>query len=200
MEPTTKILAEDHQIILRMLKILNQSINRFENKEYVSTKIFDKAIDFIHFYIDKYHHTTEENIVFKMIKERDSLLDKGLIKKLAMEHKLARAYISKFEKAVNHFKRDNESARSKIIENARKFSLLISHHIHQENEVFNQMADHILSLDDQNLLSKMLEKKRKEWGDDVYYKYNEMVEEMEREYWHSEPNIYFERLDKAEIS
>ena len=200
MEPTTGILNEDHKIILRMLKILNQSINRFENGGYVSTKIFDKTVDFIHFYIEKYHSKTEEDIVFKMLKERDSLFDKGLIKKLAMEHKLARNYIFKFEKAVNHFKRGNESARNKIIENARKFSLLISHHIHQENEVFNQMADHILSLDDQNLLSKMLEKKRKEWGDDVYYKYNEMVEEMEREYWHSEPNIYFERLDKAEIS
>ena len=187
---TAGILIDDHKIILRMLKILNLSINRFEKVEYVSSEIFDKAIEFIHFYIDIYHHSAEENVLFKGIKERGYLFDEDVIKILTKEHKLAQNYIFKFEEAIDRFKHGDENARGDIIENARKFSLLLSHHIHKENEIFSQLSEQVISTDDQNYLLKMLEEKRTQLGYDINYKYNLLVEEMEREHIYSEENIF----------
>ncbi len=196
----TDILLEKHNAILRMLIILNQSINRLEKGEQVSYEIFDKTIDFIHLYIDKYHHGREEDILFNFMKERGYLIDISLIKILAKEHKLARNYIFKFEEAVIRFKQGDETARNDIIESARKFSLLLSHHIHKENEIFYQMVDQALSLDDQNFLLKAFEKKRRELGSNVHYKYNDMVEEMEREFSHLQQNIFFKKLRKVAVN
>lgn len=200
MTRVTDSLVEDHNIILRMLKILNRSINLLEKGENISIEIFDKAIDFIHFYTDKYHHDKEENILFKLIKERGYAMNNGIIKILTKEHNLARLYIFKFEAAVLRVKQGDETARSDIIENARKFSLLLSHHIHKENKIFYQMNDQILSLDDQYYLLQAFEKKKTELGSDVHYKYNKMVEEMEREISHLHQNILSEKPKRIAVN
>jgi hemerythrin-like domain-containing protein len=200
MTRATNSLLEDHNIILRMLKILNRSINFLEKGADVSFEIFNKAIDFINFYADKYHHGKEENILFKLMKERGYSMDNGIIKLLAKEHNLARNYIFKFEEAVNRFSQGDETSRSDIIENARKFSLLLSHHIHKENEIFYQMVDQILSFDDQNFLLQAFEKMRTDLGSDVHYKYNEMVEEMEREILYSQQNIVTEKSREVTLN
>ncbi len=200
MTRATDSLIEDHNIILRMLKILNRSINILENGKNVPIEIFDKSIDFINFYADKYHHSKEENIVFKLMKERGYSMDNGIIKLLTKEHNLARNYIFKFEEAVTRFNQGDETSRSDIIENARKFSLLLSHHIHKENEIFYQMVDQILSLDDQNFLLQAFEKMRTELGSDVHYKYNEMVDEMEKEFLYSQQNIVTEKPKEVTLN
>jgi hemerythrin-like domain-containing protein len=173
-----------------MLRILNRSINLLEKGVKVSIDIFDRAIDFINFYTDKYHHDKEENILFKLMKERGYSLENGRISMLTKEHNLARNYILKFEEAVFRFKQGDEPARGYIIENARNFPLLLSHHIHKENEIFYQMIDQTLASDDQYYLSQAFEKKKTELGRDVHYQYNEMIHEMEREIIYSEQNIH----------
>jgi len=69
MTRATDSLLADHKLILRMLRILNQSINRLEKWEHALFKIFDKTIDFIQFFINEYHHGKEEEILFKLIKD-----------------------------------------------------------------------------------------------------------------------------------
>ena len=108
-------------------------------------------------------------------------------------------YIFKFEVAVLRVKQGDETARSDIIENARKFSLLLSHHIHKENEIFYQMNDQVLSSDDQYYLLQAFEKRKMELGSDVHYQYNEMVEEMEREFGHLQQNILSEKSKKVAV-
>jgi len=201
MARATNSLLEDHNLILRMLKILNREINLLEKGADVSFEIFNKTIDFINFYADKYHHGKEENILFKLMKERGYSVDNGIIKLLTKEHKLARNYIFKFEEAVNRFNQGDETSRSDIIENARKFSLLLSHHIHKENEIFYKMVDQTLTLDDQNFLLQAFKKMRTELGSDVHYKYNEMIEEMERKINHlRQNNILSEKPKKIAVN
>lgn len=200
MTRATDSLLEDHHLILRMLKILNRSINLLEKGDRVAINIFDKAIDFIDFFTDKYHHDKEENILFKLLKEQGYSLDNGIISILTKEHNLARNYILKFKSAVFRFKQGDETARDHVVENARKFSLLLSHHIHKENEIFYQMIDQTLSSDDQHYLLQAFEKQKLELGNDVHNRYHEMVEEMEREISYSQRNIHANKSKEAEFN
>jgi len=181
MTRATDSLLEDHNLILRMLRILNQSINHFEKDEYFSFKIFDKAIDFIHLFIDKFHHGKEEEILFKLIDENGCSNENDLIKILSKEHNLGRHYIAKFEAAVIRFSQGDESARADIIENGRNLSVLLSHHIHKENTILYELVNQTLSEADQQYLLSAFEKMKEESGISAYEKYLDMVEELEKE-------------------
>lgn len=177
----TDSLLEDHKIILRMLRSLNQSIDLLEKGEQIKPKIFDKAIDFIHLFIDKFHHRKEEEILFGLIEEDGCSTENDLVKILSKEHSLASSYIAKFEAAVLRFRQGDEAARNDIIENGRNFLVLLSHHIHKENTVLYPLINQLLSEDDQKRLLKEFRKIKQEFGSLAYKKYHDLVEELERE-------------------
>jgi len=63
------------------------------------------------------------------------------------------------------------------------------------------MVDQTLTLDDQNFLLQAFKKMRTELGSDVHYKYNEMIEEMERKINHlRQNNILSEKPKKIAVN
>ena len=58
----TGSLKEEHEVIERILKILNVASDRLERGEDVSPEIFKKAIDFIRTFADRCHHGKEEDM------------------------------------------------------------------------------------------------------------------------------------------
>ena len=70
MHYATDLLVEEHQVIERMLEVLNAAAQKLEDGKAVDPDFFMKAGDFIRNFADKCHHAKEENILFKVLPQK----------------------------------------------------------------------------------------------------------------------------------
>ncbi len=66
----TESLKEEHQVILRIIKILNVASGKLEREENVSVDLFRKAVDFIQVFADRCHHGKEQDTLFPLMGEK----------------------------------------------------------------------------------------------------------------------------------
>ena len=64
MNTPTKILAEEHQNILKIIDALLKECDALKLGEEIDQDFFKKAIEFIRGYADRFHHAKEEDILF----------------------------------------------------------------------------------------------------------------------------------------
>ena len=65
MEKPTLVLSNEHKNIIKVVNALNNECSAIEDGKAVDKAFFEKAIDFIRNYADKFHHAKEEDILFK---------------------------------------------------------------------------------------------------------------------------------------
>lgn len=137
-----QVMMEEHQYILRMLKVVRKMCLKILNHESVDYKDFYKVIDFVRNYADKHHHSKEEEVLFKELKitlnEQNRL---GPITGMFIEHDLGRLYMQNLEKALGELENGNESARLDIISNCISYSNLLIRHIEKEDNVVYLLAE-----------------------------------------------------------
>jgi len=134
-----KTLRDEHQNILRMLKVVKSlCIHTFNTKDVYYKGYYD-AIDFIRNYADKFHHGKEEDILFvKMSSELGPAIQKGPIFGMLAEHDLGRLFIKNLEDALIEAEKGNDDAKVDIIANATAYTDLLNRHIDKEdNAIFN---------------------------------------------------------------
>lgn len=129
-------LKEEHTVILRMLSVIRKAcMDILETKE-VKDQLFRTAIDFVRCYADKYHHSKEEDVLFKKMQEEIADKDsEAAIQGMFIEHDLGRAYIYNLEKALDQVKQGNQEAKIDIIGNAIAYTDLLKRHIFKEDHV-----------------------------------------------------------------
>ena len=112
-------LRDEHQNILRMLKVVKSlAIHTFNTKDVYYKGYYD-AIDFIRNYADKFHHGKEEDILFKkMSSELGEAIEKGPIYGMLAEHDLGRLFIKNMENALIEAEKGNNDAKVDIIAKA----------------------------------------------------------------------------------
>jgi len=150
---TSKILSKEHENILKVVDALESEIGKLENKS-INVNFFEKVIDFIRNYADKFHHAKEEDILFK---EFDKCAKEGHVhcnplEQMLLEHDEGRKNLGTMELGLN------EGDKDKIIEGARGYITLIREHIFKEDNILYPMADEALNYEIQK---DMLEKFKK---------------------------------------
>ncbi len=180
MKPTDLLVAE-HDVIERMLKVLNEAADRLEKGEAVEAELFVKAADFIQNFADRCHHAKEEDILFKLMQKRGIPAEGGPIAVMLSEHDQGRALRQGLARAAEALKKGDTSAATAAIENARNFAALLSQHIAKENNILYPMANQVFSQEDQQHLHQEFERVEKEMGAGVHEKYHHLVEELEKQ-------------------
>jgi len=174
-------LKDEHQYILRMLKVVRElSIHTMNSKE-VYYEGFHKAIDFIRNFADKYHHGKEEDLLFEiMSNELGEAIKNGPIYGMLAEHDLGRLFIKNLEDALIAHENGKEEVKVDIVANAVCYTDLLYRHIDKEdNAIFNFAADKLK----QETLEAMeidFNKKQEELeSDETKRKYIELLTELE---------------------
>lgn len=167
-----KVLMEEHQNILRMLKVIRQlCLHTFNTKE-VYYKGFYDAIDFIRNYADKFHHGKEEDILFdKMSSELGPAIKQGPIYGMLAEHDLGRLFVKNLEEALQKVKDGSKENIIDVIANAIAYTDLLHRHIDKEdtaiytflekqlNQEIHQEIDELFEDAKEKLNSEATEKK-----------------------------------------
>jgi len=178
----TENLKEEHQVILRMIKVLIVASDKLEKDEDVSVDVFKKAVDFIQTFADRCHHGKEQDTLFPLLEERGILRHRGPIAVMLMEHEQGRLYLKGLTEALSRYESGDKTAKRAIIENARGYAELLDQHIYKEDNILYPMGDKVLSQSDNRELLEKFEKIEKEIiGKGKHEYYLHIIEELEKE-------------------
>ena len=118
MRETTKILSAEHQNILKMLDLLLKECVALESGQPLKKSFFERAVDFIKHYADKFHHAKEEDILFMELNRPEAQMHCNPTGQMLYEHDLGRGFVKGLEEGLAA-----EDA-AKIMENARNYAQL----------------------------------------------------------------------------
>jgi hemerythrin-like domain-containing protein len=135
----TQVLSEEHQIILKALRVLLLECEKMESGKALDRLYFEKVVDFIKNYADTFHHAKEEDILFKAMLENLHGMHCNPIPVMLNEHEAGRNFVLGLEQGLRN------NATLQILENARGYCYLLQSHIYKEDNVLYPMAEQALN-------------------------------------------------------
>ena len=179
-----EVMKEEHQYILRMLKVGRAMCQKILDGKPVNTEDFSKLIDFVRNYADKFHHGKEEAILFKVMEEDiGKMAAEGPIRGMLVEHDFGRLFMSRLEEALKKYDKGEKDMGLDIIASTISYTHLLNHHIHTEDTTLFAFAEKQLkkeALEQVNTEVRMFEEDINNIK--VKEKYIALLEELENKY------------------
>jgi hemerythrin-like domain-containing protein len=143
-----KLMMEEHQHILRMLKVVRNACYKVMQGEPIKYDDFDLMIDFIRQYADSHHHGKEEKFLFnEMVSNLGPIGNKLITNGMLVEHDFGRLFIRELKEALDRVKDGDDESRLDVIANAISYTHLLKRHIEKEDSVVYTFAKRQLSKD-----------------------------------------------------
>ncbi|HTM07838.1 MAG TPA: hemerythrin domain-containing protein [Verrucomicrobiae bacterium] len=169
-ERSTEVLTAEHRIIETVLEALEKLAQTAETSALAD---WAKAIDFLRNFADKCHHLKEETLLFPTLEEHGIPREGGPIGMMLAEHEEGRGFVRAMAAAVD------TGARDVLRREATAYIRLLRQHILKEDEVLFQMADSILSAEEQQkLLRDFEEHELREIGPGFHEKYLQIARDL----------------------
>lgn len=137
----TESLMKEHRLILKYIDLMER-YSELSLKHPESPVLLEKAacfIEFIHEFADHFHHSKEEDILFRYLEAPGVLTHCNPVPQMLMEHDKAREYVRNMERAVQ------EKALNMLADNAAKYAKLLKEHIYKEDNILYPMGERGLS-------------------------------------------------------
>ena len=140
----TQRLKDEHQLILRMLALLEKNALRTEQGSFRDYQFYLDGVDFIRDYADRFHHAKEEDILFEALIENGMPRANSPVAAMLMEHDLGRAFVRGMEEAATRALQGASDEDAVIVSNARGYLELLREHISKEDEILYPLAERVL--------------------------------------------------------
>ena len=175
----TDALKKDHRVIEKILRLLELTSKKLENGEDVPVDLLKKTLDFISNFADHYHHGKEEDILFKMMGEEGFGIEGGPITVMLDEHNTGRGYTRALSEGIEKYASGDNNAGKEIAENAMNYTRLLATHIMKEDNILYNMADKILTENQQeDILNKFAIVEKDRLGDERLLYYLNLPDEL----------------------
>ena len=148
MKDVTNMLSEEHQLILKAIDVILNECEQLDEGQELEKSFFEKAIDFIKNYADKFHHAKEEDILFEKLNNDSVQMHCNPIPQMLFEHDTGRNFVNGMETGLK------ENDKSSVIENARGYAYLLKDHIMKEDNILYPMAEEALNDEQKDAILK----------------------------------------------
>jgi hemerythrin-like domain-containing protein len=159
----TKLLKEEHEIILRGLRVLEALAATAMRGEEVPGKVLAELLEFLGGFADAHHHGKEEEILFPAMERAGFPLDGGPLAVMLHEHEEGRDLIATLQKTAARAG-GTHAERMQFAVAARSYAQLLSAHIDKENQVLFVMADRVIAPDEQRRVDEAFDVFEREFG------------------------------------
>ena len=150
MKPTDD-LKEEHHAVKLMLNILDGICIDIESGKEIKREHLENVVEFLKVFVDKCHHTKEEEYLFPAMKKAEIPGSAEIIDSLLEEHEHGRRNVKMISEAISG-NMDSE-ALSTIVKASRDYIELLTPHIDKEENTLFPMADeHLAKKDQDNML------------------------------------------------
>jgi len=175
----TKILMNEHEVILTALAVLDALATRLEKGEDAPAAVFDQLVEFFRVYADKCHHAKEERTLFPALVEAGLPDRGGPVGVMLHEHDIGRGYLAQLREYVPGL----PGTRLELAKAARNYDALLGPHISKENDVLFMMADRLLAGPaDRKMVEEFDAHERTELGADGKAKFERTIDELSKQY------------------
>lgn len=152
-----RTLKTEHQAVCQMLNVLDKAVIKLEQGGEVPLNIFDDVLEFLTVFVDRCHHTKEEEVLFPLMEKAGVPAQGGPIGVMLSEHQQGRELIVRYREGLAELKAGEVAGQARLIEAARSYSSLLRQHIQKENQVLFVMADKIFDAETQQNLYESFE-------------------------------------------
>ena len=143
----TRVMVEEHRLILRMVSLLEKSVQEMEAGNFRNWQFFLDAVDFIRNYADRFHHAKEEDVLFKALIAGGMPEQNSPVAAMHMAHDEGRAYVRGMEDAARKALAGEAGQEAALAQNARGYATLLRDHIDKEDTILYPLSERILPED-----------------------------------------------------
>lgn len=140
----TRVLVEEHKLILRMIALLEKNAPETAANRYHNWQFYLDSVDFIRNYADRFHHAKEEDILFKALVDNGMPRENSPVAAMLMEHDQGRAYVLAMETAAQQAQSGNKDTYQAIADNALAYAALLRDHIAKEDDILYPLAERVI--------------------------------------------------------
>lgn len=184
MNSSIEVMVEEHEYIIRLIKVIRQASSNIFNGGEVDCEDFEEIIDFIRNFADKHHHGKEEKILFEEMKKHlGAAADKLITHGMLVEHDLGRLYINDAHEALEKVRQGDADSKLDLIAHLMNYGYLLIRHIGKEDTIVYPFAEKNLAeevMDKVNVDSRKFEETAKEMG--IQKHYIEILHRLEEKY------------------
>ncbi len=140
----TRVMVEEHQLILRMIALLETNTRLLEAGKFRDWQFFLDGVDFIRNYADRFHHAKEEDVLFRELVKNGMPEQNSPVAAMLMAHDQGRDHVRAMEEAAQKALAGEPGQIPVIVENARGYVALLRDHIDKEDHILYPLAERIL--------------------------------------------------------
>lgn len=171
-------LMREHRVIERMIAVLAAQIDRIEERGSVDPVVIETITDFIRTYADRCHHGKEEDILFRILAEKN--LDEALaqaMEGLIQDHVRGRTLTRQLVEGNRRYATGDGSALEEIVSASRELVEFYPVHIEKEDRrFFRPSLEYLTAAEKTRMLLDFDEFDRAL----IHEKYLGVVEDLER--------------------
>ena len=177
----TKALVDEHQLILRMIGLLEKNAPKTAAGDYRNWQFYLDGIDFIRQYADRFHHAKEEDVLFKALVDNGMPKENSPVAAMLMEHDHGREFVRKMEAAVKEAQAGRMDVYQVIAENALGYTALLRDHIAKEDDILYPLSERVLPETMRPGILEAYEKAEAQAPREITERYRAIVERYEQE-------------------
>ncbi|PKN12944.1 MAG: cation-binding protein [Deltaproteobacteria bacterium HGW-Deltaproteobacteria-4] len=140
----TKVLVDEHQLILRMIALVEEKTALLEAGKFRNWQFYLDAVDFIRNYADRFHHAKEEDVLFVELIQNGMPEKSSPIEAMHIEHDQGRAHVRAIEDAAQKALVGEIGQGAIIAEHAKGYATLLRGHIDKEDNILYPLAERVL--------------------------------------------------------
>lgn len=140
----TRVMVEEHQLILRMITLVEQSVAALEQGRFHNWQFYLDAVDFIRNYADRFHHAKEEDVLFVALVNNGMPAKQSPIEAMQLEHEQGRRHVRSLADAARLALAGDPGQIPAIATHARGYAQLLRGHIDKEDSILYPLAERIL--------------------------------------------------------
>lgn len=180
--PATKILRTEHEAVLRVLNSLERAVARLKNDREVPVTFLEQVLEFLTVFVDRCHHSKEEEILFPLLGEAGVPVKGGPIGCMLDEHSEGREYVGQMKRGLGLWQSGDSTGKPQFIKAAEGYSYLLRQHIMKENQVLFVLADSLLATGLQAEIATKFELVETEkLGAGTHERLHGVIEELEKQ-------------------
>jgi len=175
---TTNSLRKDHDLIEKVLKSMQTTIQLLNDSKQIPESILMPVIDFSKNFTNVCHHGKEENSLFPALEKAGMPREGGPIAMMLMEHEITQKISNRIEESAKKYLDSGDS--SQLISDMMEYVEHVSQHLWKENNRLFMMADMHLQGNSEKIeeeLNKTEEDKLKELGNNREF-YEKLADEL----------------------
>jgi len=136
---STASLRRDHELIEKVIKAMEATIQLLENEKQIPDSILFPVIDFSKNFTDVCHHSKEENALFPALEQAGMPRNMGPIAMMLIDHERSREIGRQMEQSAKEYLESGNSTN--LINDMKQYTEHITEHLWKENNKLFLMAE-----------------------------------------------------------